>query len=213
MAADLSRDYRETVARLSIGCRWTRGDGPQAARCRMLYCSGSSRLITLRRPSRNASRGVAQPGRAPGSGPGGRRFKSSLPDQSFSRSLNHLRDYRGFCFFGTTRYFRYNRGQCESETGFLCPHFTEWKILSNLVIEVVHAIPCVSHPVIAETVWALRLVSQVRIAEAPERMVASLMRAGVRINVAHLLESRVQVATDNVRRGTRFSVARRKQKS
>jgi hypothetical protein len=28
-------------------------------------------------------RGVAQPGRAPGSGPGGRRFKSSLPDQSF----------------------------------------------------------------------------------------------------------------------------------
>jgi hypothetical protein len=29
------------------------------------------------------SRGVAQPGRAPGSGPGGRRFKSSLPDHSF----------------------------------------------------------------------------------------------------------------------------------
>jgi hypothetical protein len=28
---------------------------------------------------------VAQPGRAPGSGPGGRRFKSSLPDQSFQR--------------------------------------------------------------------------------------------------------------------------------
>jgi hypothetical protein len=28
-------------------------------------------------------RGVAQPGRAPGSGPGGRRFKSSLPDQYF----------------------------------------------------------------------------------------------------------------------------------
>jgi hypothetical protein len=35
-------------------------------------------------PSRSvgdSSRGVAQPGRAPGSGPGGRRFKSSLPDQ------------------------------------------------------------------------------------------------------------------------------------
>src|SRR5581483_1281072 len=30
-------------------------------------------------------RGVAQPGRAPGSGPGGRRFKSSLPDQSFQQ--------------------------------------------------------------------------------------------------------------------------------
>src|ERR1051326_1756860 len=32
------------------------------------------------------SRGVAQPGRAPGSGPGGRRFKSSLPDHLFSSS-------------------------------------------------------------------------------------------------------------------------------
>jgi hypothetical protein len=31
-------------------------------------------------------RGVAQPGRAPGSGPGGRRFKSSLPDQFFSKT-------------------------------------------------------------------------------------------------------------------------------
>src|SRR5205807_2516783 len=29
---------------------------------------------------RLSCRGVAQPGRAPGSGPGGRRFKSSLPD-------------------------------------------------------------------------------------------------------------------------------------
>ena len=33
-------------------------------------------------------RGVAQPGRAPGSGPGGRRFKSSLPDHQVS--LNQL---------------------------------------------------------------------------------------------------------------------------
>ena len=36
---------------------------------------------------RATARGVAQPGRAPGSGPGGRRFKSSLPDQSL---LQHL---------------------------------------------------------------------------------------------------------------------------
>src|SRR5581483_295598 len=34
----------------------------------------------------NRVRGVAQPGRAPGSGPGGRRFKSSLPDHLFSSS-------------------------------------------------------------------------------------------------------------------------------
>jgi hypothetical protein len=38
-------------------------------------------LRTYFLPSR--SRGVAQPGRAPGSGPGGRRFKSSLPDHFF----------------------------------------------------------------------------------------------------------------------------------
>src|SRR5258708_26513400 len=35
-------------------------------------------------------RGVAQPGRAPGSGPGGRRFKSSLPDQSFQALKLHF---------------------------------------------------------------------------------------------------------------------------
>ena len=32
-----------------------------------------------------SDRGVAQPGRAPGSGPGGRRFKSSLPDHCMTR--------------------------------------------------------------------------------------------------------------------------------
>ena len=33
---------------------------------------------------KSVDRGVAQPGRAPGSGPGGRRFESSLPDHSLS---------------------------------------------------------------------------------------------------------------------------------
>ena len=33
-------------------------------------------------PSKSVDRGVAQPGRAPGSGPGGRRVESSLPDHS-----------------------------------------------------------------------------------------------------------------------------------
>src|SRR5712692_2654669 len=59
-----------------------------------------------RHPS--VSRGVAQPGRAPGSGPGGRRFKSSLPDQSFSRSFSCLGSYYRLSFFGTFRYTRYN---------------------------------------------------------------------------------------------------------
>jgi hypothetical protein len=43
--------------------------------------------IDYRRPRR---RGVAQPGRAPGSGPGGRRFKSSLPDQYFQTLKQHF---------------------------------------------------------------------------------------------------------------------------
>ncbi len=40
--------------------------------------------------ARDYSRGVAQPGRAPGSGPGGRRFKSSLPDQYFQGHKLHF---------------------------------------------------------------------------------------------------------------------------
>src|SRR3984957_17703073 len=37
-------------------------------------------------------RGVAQPGRAPGSGPGGRRFESSLPDQKHLNRLKQIRE-------------------------------------------------------------------------------------------------------------------------
>jgi hypothetical protein len=39
-------------------------------------------------------RGVAQPGRAPGSGPGGRRFKSSLPDHLKSKTSIITRNLR-----------------------------------------------------------------------------------------------------------------------
>ncbi len=59
-------------------------------RCDNLICVAAPSLGASLRccPSFRISRrcyrrGVAQPGRAPGSGPGGRRFKSSLPDQSF----------------------------------------------------------------------------------------------------------------------------------
>ena len=46
-------------------------------------CCFLHRIFSRGMPSLCLRRGVAQPGRAPGSGPGGRRFKSSLPDQSF----------------------------------------------------------------------------------------------------------------------------------
>ena len=42
------------------------------------------------------------------SGPGGRRFKSSLPDHSFSFTINDLRSLRGFPIFVSFRYRRSN---------------------------------------------------------------------------------------------------------
>ena len=70
------------------------------------------------------SRGVAQPGRAPGSGPGGRRFKSSLPDQSFQQvnlclgSSRHLQPHlsrRYDCFSIPPAGARYNAGRYNYE--------------------------------------------------------------------------------------------------
>src|SRR5437764_2218991 len=49
----------------------------------------SNGLVALAMAHVFACRGVAQPGRAPGSGPGGRRFKSSLPDQCSRCDLIH----------------------------------------------------------------------------------------------------------------------------
>jgi hypothetical protein len=63
---DLGRHAPRRSLESSV-CRWLR------RRSKMDLGWSGSRL----RPTR---RGVAQPGRAPGSGPGGRRFKSSLPD-------------------------------------------------------------------------------------------------------------------------------------
>ena len=56
-------------------------------------CAGSPRLACRssgRGGSERPCRGVAQPGSAPGSGPGGRRFKSSRPDHSFQWDTAHF---------------------------------------------------------------------------------------------------------------------------
>src|SRR3954452_6212569 len=47
-----------------------------------MYNLGVVSLALCRPRGAVPRRGVAQPGRAPGSGPGGRRFESCLPDQS-----------------------------------------------------------------------------------------------------------------------------------
>src|SRR3984957_18453516 len=84
---------RFSVARNEREARY--GDSERNLRCYNLSAyqevsaaGGFSSTCRLHR------RGVAQPGRAPGSGPGGRRFKSSLPDHSFSRFLNCLPERR-----------------------------------------------------------------------------------------------------------------------
>ena len=64
---------------------------PEGPAQHTLFCYNSvvaatNSILPVRRTS---SRGVAQPGRAPGSGPGGRRFKSSLPDQSSQSRLSY----------------------------------------------------------------------------------------------------------------------------
>src|SRR6185312_2182212 len=54
---------------------------PKTASFALLYSRNWNSARNARFPCLFPRRGVAQPGRAPGSGPGGRRFKSSLPDQ------------------------------------------------------------------------------------------------------------------------------------
>ncbi len=99
--------------------RSERSPRPFANHRRMLYFDRNRALgpvfpsaaaVPLIAPVRSC-RGVAQPGRAPGSGPGGRRFKSSLPDQI----LAIFRGYQAGCptlfahfakGWGTYRYMR-----------------------------------------------------------------------------------------------------------
>src|SRR5487761_1206819 len=60
-----------------------------------LLKASAARIFPARAPPHSnhcSFRGVAQPGRAPGSGPGGRRFKSSLPDHLFTSGCSLLRD-------------------------------------------------------------------------------------------------------------------------
>src|SRR3984885_4842855 len=49
--------------------------------------------------SKSVDRGVAQPGRAPGSGPGGRRFESSLPDHFSNLALSKI-TLKGYLYAG-----------------------------------------------------------------------------------------------------------------
>jgi hypothetical protein len=84
-------------------------EGPNWARCYNLLARREGKQHASARVFASVPRrGVAQPGRAPGSGPGGRRFKSSLPDHFFSRPFSTLRSFRALRIHALFRYIRYN---------------------------------------------------------------------------------------------------------
>ena len=86
----------EIVSTLSRSSQPSRSNQPLAGEAQVKRCHAREKrrvagnaILKMTESERGlrdsvSSRGVAQPGRAPGSGPGGRRFKSSLPDQSKS---------------------------------------------------------------------------------------------------------------------------------
>jgi hypothetical protein len=96
-----------------------------------------------------------------GSGPGGRRFKSSLPDHFFSRSFNRLRCYHRFTVFGTFRYARYNGGQLDAETALFCPLSAEGKVLLDFVVGGTHVLSRMSRPLLVKAFWIGGIVPQV----------------------------------------------------
>src|SRR5207248_11382191 len=97
------------------------------------------------------------------------------------------------------RYIRYSWERFEAGTALFCPVFAECNVLSDLVIEAAHVLIGVTKPVLVETLWACRVVPQVRVPETAERMVSSLVRPGVGVHISKLLQRRTQVATTNVR--------------
>jgi hypothetical protein len=98
-----------------------------------------SELLLLERPggSEQPGRGVAQPGSAPGSGPGGRRFKSSRPDHSFQSSRNTRRGIDALLSTRTStrnRLYHHFRGFSITRPSYVKPKSLEsrsWPFGSN----------------------------------------------------------------------------------
>ena len=69
------------------------------------------------------------------------------------------------------------------------PHFlrngTSSLILFDLVIEVAHVLPRMTHPELVQALRTLRVVPQVGVPKTTERMVPSFVRSGERIHVVH----------------------------
>ena len=83
------------------------------------------------------------------------------------------------------------------DLSFFSLRLSELDVLFDLVVEVIHGVPRVSHPIIPKPIWTQGLVPQVSVPEAPKRMVPRFMRSGVRIHKFQFLQCRVEVAPDN----------------
>ena len=101
----------------------------------------------------------------------------------------------------------------EAETALFCPLFAKLDVLFDLVIEVIHRIPSVSHPVVAKTFWTGSLVLQIRVPELTKCMVPGFVHTCVSVDVPKFLQRRMQVATNEVGRRQRFSILALEQES
>jgi len=146
------------------------------------------------------------------SGPGGRSFKSSLPDHSFSSAINDLgrvfRDVIFLCF----RYIRYKWRQFEAETTLPRPLSPEGSVLFDLVVEGGHGVVGVSHPKLQETLGTSGSIPEMRVAETSESVVARLAGSGKRVDESELLQHRVKMPAKNVGRAKRLSIPGTEQK-
>jgi hypothetical protein len=85
-------------------------------------------------------------------------------------------------------------------------------VLFDLVVKIAHALICVAHPELPKTFRTCGAIAEMRIPEAPECMVASLVGAGEWIHEPQLLQRRMKVPANDVRRGKRFPVPGAEQK-
>jgi len=81
----------------------------------------------------------------------------------------------------------------------LCPIFWERHVLFDLVIDIAHVLPRMTHPELVQALRTPHVFPQVGVPKTTERMVPSFVRSGERIYVLQLLQRLVQMTPDDVR--------------
>lgn len=75
----------------------------------------------------------------------------------------------------------------------------EFHVLFDLVLEIGHALIRVPHPKLPKTLWTFGTIAQVRVPEAPERVMACFVGAGKRVDEPQILQSRMKVPAKDAR--------------